>query len=135
MKFIITPNEYNASIKLIKAVISNIPRTIMGAEERTKFYAMMEDYQSCNASGFDAAVVEEFNKNHMESNKCFTCQLTTDGTMVLEVFEDKVVEVTDIITDEIDTLAGIIVTMVGMFMTFGSRLKKMAEKITAVANR
>lgn len=133
MKVITTAKEFMSGISFIKEVVKQLPK-----QHRDKMLTDIKDLKSglvtyCDMSEQEAAAFRE--RFMPKSDRFVGITLDANLNVVIELTEDKVVEISNVLEEEIEGFSGMFITCLGLLKVFNSRLEKIGKKIKAVAIR
>lgn len=134
MQVICTFGEFNAQVNLFLAVANAVPGA-MGREMKVELEPLVQAIEDLKTFEFNEDSVTEFNTKYAQSDEAASVYMDKNGDLIIDINERKIIEVTEIITDEVDFLVGIGVTIAGILMTVKSRMSKMFDKIDKVMTR
>lgn len=80
----------------------------------------------------DSIPVSELNRDHATNKDGVSITFSDNRDLVIEIDEQMVVESTKIMTDNIDTMIGIGISIYGLVCTFAGVFKKMGKRIEDV---
>ena len=126
MQIVCTYNEFSAQVNMLMTVAKAMPSGI-GSDMLRDLQPLQDAVQDINDFDFSEESIK-----YAKSDSSTRSYVADNGAFVIEYDEQKFIKVTEAITDEVDFLVGIGVTIAGLLMTFKARAKKFGDKIIKI---